>query len=210
MAKGPKDPALIKVRDTILRQTMHLHTLVDDLLDIGRITQGKLRLDKAPVDLAAVVREAVETTTPFIERRRHALTIQPPALPVTVDGDAARLVQIVVNLLSNASKYQDEGGRIDVIVGTEDGCGVVRVRDRGIGIAPELIGRIFDRFVQADEAGQRDAGLGLGLAVVKALVDLHGGAVAVRSDGPGQGSEFTVTLPLHAAAHASSPAARRA
>jgi PAS domain S-box-containing protein len=194
--KGPQVPELERLRDTILRQTFQLHHLVDDLLDVGRITAGKLRLDRTRVDLNAIVRQAAETCAPQIERRKHALTLRLSPAPIYVDGDAARLVQVVSNLLTNAAKYMPDNGSIDVEVGREQEHGFVRVRDRGIGIPPEMLGSIFERFVQVDSPDhRREGGLGLGLSLVKALVELHGGSVEAHSGGAGKGSEFIVRLP---------------
>jgi PAS domain S-box-containing protein len=200
-AKGPPDPVLQRLRDTISRQTLQLSTLVEDLLDVGRITAGKLRLKKDRIDLRDVAKQAVEVSAPSIERRRHQLKVQLPETPVHVDADAARLVQVAGNLLSNAARYTPDGGQIEVRVFEEDGMGALTVRDYGVGIPPEMLGRIFDRFVQvgASRSGA-EGGLGIGLSVVKALVDLHGGTVEARSAGIGKGSEFTFRLPLAAAA----------
>jgi two-component system CheB/CheR fusion protein len=200
MAKGPADPALQRLRDTIHRQTMQLSTLVNDLLDVGRITQGKLQLQKSRIDLRAIVQQAVEVSHPLIERRRHTLRVQLPDTPVDVDADAARLIQVVSNLLNNAAKYTPEGGRIDIRVSKEEGAGVIRVRDEGVGIPREMLDRIFDRFVQIGSAeAPSESGLGIGLSVVKALVELHGGTVEAQSAGVGKGSEFTCRVPLVAA-----------
>jgi PAS domain S-box-containing protein len=196
-AKGPTDPTLQKLRDTILRQTMQLSRLVDDLLDIGRITAGKLRLDKRRVDLRDIVRQAVEVATPLIERRRHTLRVRLPPEPVYVHADAARLVQVAANLLTNAAKYTPDGGSIEISLAEDDGVGAVCVRDQGVGIPPDMLGRVFDRFVQVATAGHRsEGGLGIGLSVVKALVELHGGCVQAQSDGIGKGSAFTFRVPL--------------
>jgi signal transduction histidine kinase len=196
-AMGPKDPALERFRETILRQTMQLATLVDDLLDIGRITAGKIRLDKSRIDLRDVVRQAVEASMPVIERHHHRLDVHVPEPPAHVEGDAARLAQVVANLLNNAAKYSADGGHIQITLVEEQGMGVVSVRDQGIGIPPEMIDRIFDRFVQVGTSDDRaEGGLGIGLSVVKALVELHGGSVDVHSGGPGKGSEFSVRVPL--------------
>jgi PAS domain S-box-containing protein len=200
-AKGPADPSLIRLRDTIFRQTMQLSTLVDDLLDVGRITAGKLRLDKARVDLRAIVHQAVEASTALVERRRHTLSVRLPDTPVYLHADAARLVQVASNLLNNAAKYTQEGGHIEIAAAEEAGMGVVRVRDEGVGIPPDMVDRIFDRFVQVGTSGHRaDGGLGIGLSIVKALVELHGGTVEAHSGGIGKGSEFVFRVPVAAAA----------
>jgi PAS domain S-box-containing protein len=195
--KGPRAPELVKLRATITRQTMQLSRLVDDLLDVGRIVQGKLHLDRQQVELTGVVRQAVETTAPFIERRRHVVTVSVGDGPIYVLADAARIVQVVANLLNNAAKYMEPDGTIEVTVAAADREASIRVRDHGIGIPVHMLDRIFTKFVQVNE-GSRSApgGLGIGLALVKALVELHGGTVAAHSDGPGTGSEFVVRLPL--------------
>ena len=194
--KGPPDPQLQKLRDTIQRQALQVWTLVDDLLDVERIVNGKLRLERTRVELGAVVKQAVETCAPLVERRRHTLTVALPDVPVYVDGDAARLVQVLSNLLNNAAKYQHEGGRIDLSAFEDEGAAVIRVRDEGLGIPPDMLARIFQRFVQVRSSEDRsEGGLGLGLSLVKALVDLHGGCVDVESEGIGKGSRFTVRLP---------------
>jgi PAS domain S-box-containing protein len=196
-AKGPPDAPLQKLRDTILRQTLQLSTLVDDLLDIGRITAGKLRLEKSQVDLRDVVTHAVEASSALVERRRHTLRVQLPESPVCLDADAARLVQVASNLLSNAAKYMKDGGQIDVTVREDSGMGVVSVRDQGVGLPPEMLDRIFDRFVQVGASTYRsEGGLGIGLSIVKALVELHDGTIEAHSAGIGKGSEFTFRLPL--------------
>ena len=198
--QGPSEPHLIKLRATILRQTLQLSRLVDDLLDLGRIINGKLALHTGVVDVRGLVRQAVEAATPAIERRRHLLDVRVADLPILVDVDAHRIVQVVTNLLNNATKYMPEGGRIEVTAFEESDAAVIRVHDEGVGIAPEMLTRIFDRFVQVGSSSERfEGGLGIGLWVVKAVVDLHGGSVEARSDGLGTGSTFTVRLPTRVA-----------
>jgi signal transduction histidine kinase len=197
--KGPQDPKLEQLRETILRQTMHLSRLVDDLLDVGRIIAGKLSLDRKPVELRAIVKQAVETCTPLIERRQHVLRVTLPDTPVSLDADPDRMVQVVCNLVNNAAKYTREGGRIELTASEAAGWAVIRVSDSGVGIAPEMLDRIFDRFLQIGTSRHRaEGGLGIGLSLVKAIVDLHGGRVTAYSGGIGQGSEFTVRLPIQA------------
>ena len=198
-AKGPPDPALQALRDTIQRQTLQLGTLVEDLLDIGRITAGKVHLLRARIDLRDVVRQAIEVSNAMIEQRGHVLRVEVPDTAVYVDADAARLVQVAGNLLMNAAKFTPGHGRIDVVVRKESEMAHVAVHDTGVGIPTEMLGRIFERFVQLDtpaEAGR--SGLGIGLSVVKALIELHGGTVEARSAGAGKGSEFIFRLPLAA------------
>ena len=196
--QGPQDPPLQRLRETIVRQTLQLSKIVDDLLDVGRIITGKLRLEQSRVELGALVRQAIESCAPLIQRRHHTLSVSLPVTPVYVEADSARLVQVLTNLLTNAAKYMPDGGRIEVSATEQAGAAMISVRDKGVGIAPDMIERVFDRFVQAEEfAGtESERGLGIGLSVVKAIVDLHGGSVAARSDGPGTGTEFTVRLPI--------------
>jgi len=197
----PEDAGLVQhAREVVERQVAHQARLLDDLLDVSRITRGKIELRKASVDLAVVVADAVETARPLIDEHRHALTVQLPQRPVQVHGDATRLGQVIANLLTNAAKFTDPGGAIAVTVAAEDGEAVVRVRDNGRGIPPEMQPHIFDLFTQVDPALARSqGGLGIGLTLVRRLVEMHGGRVEVRSDGPGRGTEFAVRLPVDAA-----------
>ena len=195
--QGPSDPHLQRLRGTILRQTLQLGHLVDDLLAVGRIITGKLTLHKTRVDLNAIVKQAIETCAPEIERRGHALAASFADPPVAIDVDGPRVVQVVCNLLSNAARYTPDGGQIEIAAFAEAGAAVVRVRDHGVGIAPDMLTRIFDRFVQAGSSSDRvQGGLGIGLWLVKALVDLHDGQVEACSAGAGAGSTFTVRLPI--------------
>jgi signal transduction histidine kinase/DNA-binding response OmpR family regulator len=183
--------------DVIQRQVTHLVQLVDGLLDVSRITSGKIQLRGETVDLAAVVAVAVETSRPLIDSKQHALHVRLPPEPVPVHGDAARLAQIVANLLNNAAKYTDPGGRIELTVSREGQHAALRVRDTGVGISSDLIGHVFDLFTQGQRSLDRSqGGLGIGLTVVRTLVEMHGGRVAARSDGWGKGSEFEVVLPV--------------
>lgn len=192
--KGP-DPDLARSLDVIDRQAGQLARLVDDLLDLARVAQGKFVLRPEPVDLAAAARQAVDLVRPAAEDRGVAV-VTATAEPVWVRADPARLYQILGNLLGNAVKYTEPGGAVAVRVGRKAGGGEVRVRDTGIGIPPDLLPHVFDLFVQGDPTGERGGGgLGLGLALVKQLVELHGGAVEAHSEGPGRGSEFVVRLP---------------
>jgi signal transduction histidine kinase len=197
--QGPADERLQRLRETIFRQTVHLAKLVDDLLDVGRIITGKLALKKERVELNALVSQAAEACAPFVQRRRHTLHVTPSPTPVCLEADGARIVQIVSNLLNNAAKFMPTPGRIDVSVSVDAADAVVRVRDEGVGIDPGMRDRIFERFVQVDSTAGLEGGLGIGLSLVKAMVDLHGGTVAVHSEGPGKGSEFVVRLPAIAA-----------
>ena len=181
----------------IERQAQHLTRLVDDLLDVSRITQGKIALRLEPVDVATVVQRALEACRSTIEERGQRLHTKLPAAPLRVSGDLTRLVQVVGNLLHNASKYTPERGNIWLEASADAGRAVVRVRDDGIGLPEELLPHVFDLFTQADRSLDRSqGGLGIGLTLVRRLVELHGGEVEARSDGAGRGSEFAVALPL--------------
>jgi len=185
-------------RDVLERQVEHMVRLVDDLLDVSRIMRGKVELRREPIDLAAVVSRAVETVQPVIDAEDHQLKMSLSPEPLWVHGDLLRLAQVVANLLNNAAKYTEKGGRIVLSTAREDGQAVVRVRDTGIGLTPEMLPRIFDMFFQADRR-TKDAqgGLGIGLSLVRGLVEAHGGNVEAQSAGPGSGSEFIVRLPLN-------------
>jgi PAS domain S-box-containing protein len=188
---------LDEVRGLLLRQARQMTLLVDDLLDASRVRQGRVGLRKEPVELGGVVARAIESVRPRIAAGQQELAIELPPHPVWLEADPTRLVQVLANLLSNAAKYTGSGGRITLAAGRDGEEVVVRVRDTGIGIARELLPRVFDLFVRGDEASSRAVeGLGIGLALVKRLVEEHGGSVTARSDGPGQGSEFEVRLPI--------------
>ncbi|MFC5462585.1 ATP-binding protein [Massilia niabensis] len=194
----------------ILRQVKHLTSLVDDLLDVSRVTRGLVVIDKQRVDMRTILAQAVEQVTPLLQARRHHLEVRPQAQPLVVCGDAKRLIQVLANLLNNAVKYTPPGGRIDVETRIEGSCAQVSVSDNGIGMSEELITRAFELFAQAERGSDRtQGGLGIGLAVVKRLVELHGGTIRVHSDGPGQGSRFTVSIPLADSSEALSPAPTR-
>ena len=188
-------PVAAEARDVMERQLTQLIRLVDDLLEVSRISRGKIELRRAAVDLAGVVASAVETSRPAIDAARHRLEIRLPPAPLHVEGDFVRLSQVVANLLNNAAKYTDPGGRIALSVQREGAEAEIRVQDNGVGLAPELLPRIFDMFAQADRA-RAAGGLGIGLALAKMLVDLHGGRIEARSGGLGRGSEFAVRLPV--------------
>jgi PAS domain S-box-containing protein len=191
------DPAAERVAEMMERQVNHMVRLVDDLLEVSRITRGKIELRKERVEVAAVVRSAVETSRPLIEAGRHQLALSMPPEPLTVEGDPVRLAQILANLLNNAAKYTEAGGQIWLTVRQEGERVAIAVRDTGMGIAPHHLPRVFDLFTQLDRhAGHAQGGLGIGLTLVKSLVEMHGGSIRAHSAGPGQGSEFTVRLPL--------------
>jgi PAS domain S-box-containing protein len=179
------------------RQVAHLARIVDDLLDVSRITRGKIVLKKEILDLNAIVSQALAACRPLLDARRHAVELQLAQQPLPLDADSTRLAQVLLNLISNAAKYTPEGGRIAIDVRREDDVAVVRVRDNGIGISAALLPRVFDLFVQGDRALDRtEGGLGIGLTLVRRLVEMHGGSVSAFSAGAGDGSEFVVRLPL--------------
>lgn len=193
----PDDPRQLWARDMVMRQMNHMVRLVDDLLDVSRIVQGKLILQKTTLDIATVVNQAVETSLPLLETRHHQLTVIQAGRPITVEGDGLRLAQVIGNLLNNAAKYTPEGGHIWLTVRPEDGEVAIAVRDSGEGIPPQLLPYIFELFTQADRTLDRaQGGLGLGLTIVRNIVAMHGGRVEAHSAGPGQGSEFVVRLPV--------------
>jgi PAS domain S-box-containing protein len=198
MARAPAgDPAQERMRQTIERQSAQLARIVNDMIDISRITRGAIAIEHGPVDLAEVARRAAEAAAPLIDAAGHKLDLELPAQPVWVEGDLHRLTQLATNLLNNAARYTPKGGAISLSVGAEGSHVHLRVRDNGRGIEPELLERIFDMFVQGRPPLKRVAGgLGIGLALSRKLAELHGGALDARSDGPGKGSEFTLRLPL--------------
>jgi signal transduction histidine kinase len=195
-AHAVADPTLARVRDAAVRQARHLARLLDDLLDVSRIDRGKIALEKEPVDLTQIARNAIDAVQPSMVAKKQALTVSLPA-SLPLEGDSVRLTQAIANLLHNAATYTPEGGRIELSVQEDDGQAVVRVRDDGIGIASDVLPEIFELFVQADQALDRShGGLGVGLAVTRSLVELHGGSIKAHSPGLGAGSEFVLRLPL--------------
>ena len=191
------DPKLEWCRDVVDRQVEHLARLVDDLLDVNRVTTGKILVLREPADLAAAIERAVESSMPLVSVRKHSLEVSMPKQPIRVEGDLMRLGQVFLNLLNNAAKYTPEGGRIRLRVTVEDGHAVVKVSDNGVGIPPELLPRIFDLFVQGSRSLDRsEGGLGIGLTLVREIVRLHGGTIHAASAGSGLGTELTVRLPL--------------
>ncbi|HEX6998639.1 MAG TPA: response regulator [Gammaproteobacteria bacterium] len=193
---APLDPRISWAREVVERQVTHLAQLVDDLLDVSRITQGKVTLQREPVELGKIVADCTETAKAQIEAKRQRLVVDLPTAPVWVHGDSARLAQVFGNLLSNAVKYTPEGGTVEVAMTAQRGEVVVRVRDDGIGIEPQFLPHVFELFTQGDRTLDRSqGGLGVGLTVVERLVHLHHGRVEVASDGLGKGSEFRVVLP---------------
>lgn len=186
-----------ETRSIMEQQLAQMVRLIEDLLEISRLNQGKLRLRKERMDLAAAVRSAVQSIQPMVDEAGQRLTVDVPKEPITLYADPVRISQIVSNLLSNASKYSEQGDRIVVTVSRQADEGVVSVRDEGIGISPVHLPRLFEMFSQVDSTLERSkGGLGIGLALVRGLVEMHQGSVAAHSDGPGTGSEFVVSLPL--------------
>ncbi len=194
---GPSDPVLARCRDVIDRQAAHMARLVDDLLDVSRLSRGQLRLQRAPADLRAIVEAAVELTQPLFEAEHQRLVVEGCDQPIVLEADAARLTQVLGNLLNNASKYSARGGEVTLAVAREADGVVLRVTDHGVGIAPGQLDTVFDLFAQADAgrlAGK--GGLGIGLALARQLVGMHRGTIGVQSEGPGRGSTFSVWLPV--------------
>jgi PAS domain S-box-containing protein len=190
------DPELKWAIDVIDRQAAQLTRLVDDLLEASRVTSGNITLHRERLDISAVITRAVEGSRPLIDARHHRLEVVMPDEPMMVEADLTRLIQIVVNLLNNAAKYTPEGGDIKLWVDHYDGVLRIHVRDNGTGIAPESLRHIFDLFVQGERTLDRsEGGLGIGLTLVRRLVEMHGGNVSAFSAGPGKGSEFVVTIP---------------
>ena len=195
VAKMDKEKVL-RISQIIDRQVKHMTSLVDDLLDVSRVTRGLVELDNTSLDICHVVAEAIEQVTPLIRARNHHLSVQLTPEASLVRGDSKRLVQVVANLLNNAAKYTPEGGRLLLKTEIQTGNVLIQISDNGIGMTPELVLRAFDLFTQAERTSDRSSGgLGLGLALVKSLVELHFGTVACESSGLGQGSAFTICLP---------------
>lgn len=200
--RGETDTEARRAHDVMRRQVQHLTRLVDDLLDVSRITRGKVSLQREIVDLQTVVRSAVETSRPVIEANGHTLDMTFPAEPLQLHGDPVRLAQAISNLLNNAAKYTPNGGLIRLVVERDSGCAVVRVIDNGIGIAEAALPHVFDLFMQEDESsGRAQGGLGIGLTLVRTFVHLHGGEVRAFSAGLNRGCEFVIRLPATECAH---------
>jgi signal transduction histidine kinase len=204
---APTDPGITWARDVVERQVTHLAQLVDDLLDVSRITQGKITLKKERVELGRVIQHSIETARALLEAKKHHLAVNVPAAPIWVHGDFARLSQVIGNLLSNGAKYTAEGGRIELSASAERGEALITVRDNGIGIDSALLPHVFDLFTQGERTLDRSqGGLGVGLTVVQRLVELHHGRVEVLSEGINKGSLFRVTLPCISEVFQSEPA----
>jgi signal transduction histidine kinase len=210
MRMKPGETQLQWSGEVIERQVRYLTRLVDDLLDVSRITRGKITLAREVVPLAALVSRAVETIQPVIDARGHQLHVEVDAGAAAVHGDPVRLVQVIGNVLGNAAKYTDRGGRIELCAGAQNNLAEIRVRDNGIGIPADRLPAIFDLFTQLEQGVEHpQSGLGIGLALVRQLVEMHGGNVSAHSEGNGRGSEFVIRLPLHVAAPQPQPATPR-
>jgi len=195
----PTDDSIVRARDVIARQTAQLTRLVDDLLDVSRITLGKIHLNRSALDLHPIVAQAVEAAQPLLTARHHQLAIDVSAEPLPIWGDGARLTQIISNLLNNAARFTADGGHIALAVRRDGARVVLSVKDDGIGIPRDMRERVFDMFMQIEWPTQRkQEGLGIGLALVKQLVEMHDGDIEARSEGPGCGSELVVRLPIAA------------
>jgi signal transduction histidine kinase/ActR/RegA family two-component response regulator len=194
---APSNPKVEKARQIVDRQVGHLARLLDDLFDVSRITTGRVELRKEAVNLATAVANALEASHALIQERGQALSVSLPEEVLWVDADPLRLEQVIANLVNNAARYTPAAGHISLNVRRENADVVLRVQDDGVGITAEMLPRIFELFTQADQSLARsNGGLGIGLTIVRNLVELHGGTVTATSDGPGRGSEFVVTLPL--------------
>jgi signal transduction histidine kinase/ActR/RegA family two-component response regulator len=201
-------PSAAQLWEMMDRQVSHMVRLVDDLLEVARITRGKIELRREPLELSLIIATAVETSRPLVEAAGHGLTVSLPLEPLVVDADATRLAQVFANLLNNAAKYTDPGGRISITATREGDEVIVAVRDSGVGIPAEALARVFDMFVQVAGGAQRGpGGLGIGLTLARSLVEMHGGSISAASDGVGTGSIFSVRLPLAATGALPSPQA---
>jgi signal transduction histidine kinase len=195
--RGSTEPSVQRSWDIIERQVACLARLIEDLLDISRISRGKLELRKERVELADVLGTAIESSRPLIEQHGHELSVTLPPEPMYLEADAVRLAQVFMNLLNNAAKYTEQGGRIWLTAETNGNQALVRVKDTGIGIPPENLAHLFEMYYQIEHARERSAGgLGIGLTLVRRLVEMHSGTVEARSEGAGKGTEFVVHMPL--------------
>ena len=195
----PRTRARAKVAGVVKRQTASMSRLIEDLVDISLVRSGKLVLRRQPTDLTEVVAGVIELIRPLMESRRHVFEQSLPREPVWIDGDGTRLAQVVTNLLTNAVRYTPEGGHITLALASERAVAILRIHDNGIGLSAEMLTRIFDLFTQVKGAfGVASAGLGIGLDLVRRLVEMHDGTVIASSEGLGTGSEFVVRIPLMA------------
>lgn len=194
---GPDSCGVTQIYEMMERQVDLLIRLVDDLMEVSRITRGKIELRKEPIELSAVIRTAVETSRPMIDHAYHQLAIVIPPEPLTLEADPVRLAQVISNLLNNAAKYTENHGQIWLSVRRDETNVIISVKDNGVGISSEVLPRVFDLFAQGDQAYSRaQGGLGIGLTLARTLIQLHGGQLDARSDGIGRGSEFVIRLPL--------------
>ncbi len=194
--RSPHEPELQWGQDVIERQVECLMRLIEDLLDVTRISRGKMELRLKRVELAGILQGAIESSRPLIDQQRHELSVALPAEPIYLEADVVRLAQVFMNLLNNAAKYTDKGGKIWLSAESQDSSVVVRIKDTGIGIAPDKLPHLFEMYYQVDNALERSrGGLGIGLTLVRRLVEMHGGTIEARSEGSGKGSEFLVRLP---------------
>jgi signal transduction histidine kinase len=208
LRRNPNSDDAAEIREMMDRQLVHLVRLIEDLLDIARVSQGKIELRKERIQAADVIRSALESSQPLIDSAGHSLTIGAPPEPIWLNADLTRVAQIVGNLLNNAAKYTPEGGRIGLSLRTDGDDAVIAVSDNGLGVPVDMQSKIFQLFAQVEHHSDRaKGGLGIGLALVKQLVAMHGGSVSAESAGPGQGSVFTVRIPLAAADATKSPQA---
>ena len=205
--KQPDEATAKRLYAMMDRQVTHMVRLIDDLMEVSRITRGKIELRLAPIALDRVVRDAAELSAPLLAASRHELVLNLPPVPCTVQGDAVRLAQVFANLLNNAAKFTPAGGRIEVTLSSDEDTVRVQIDDSGLGIPPEMLGSVFDMFVQiSDTSRVAQGGLGIGLTLVRSLVELHGGRVMAASPGVNQGTTMTVELPLAPAGPALAPA----
>ena len=205
-SRADDDPDLKWAIDLIDRQVTHLTRLVDDLMEVGRVTSGSIRLQKKDFDIRSLITPAVESSRPLLDARKHTIELSIPERELIVHGDPTRLTQVVVNLLNNAAKYTPEGGRISLSLVREGNMVEIRIRDSGVGIQPEFLTKIFDMFTQGERTLDRsEGGLGIGLTLVRRLIQMHDGTVDASSEGPGKGSLFVVRLPLVDAPSADQP-----
>jgi len=194
---GDNTVAAAEARSMMERQLEQMVRLIDDLLDLSRISNGKIELRKERIDLATIIRDAVDTSRPLIDASGHQFTMTLPSRPIVVFADRTRLAQVIANLLNNSAKYTERGGHIGLTVERQGSDVVVTVKDTGVGIAPDMLPHVFDMFTQIDRSLERaQGGLGIGLSLVRNLVEMHGGMVEAHSDGPGMGSAFSVRLPV--------------